>query len=369
MPADVNLEGRARLTIDLGALAANYRTLADIGGAAETGAVVKCDAYGLGLGPAAQALAAAGCRTFFVVQGGEGIELRAVLERLQVAADIYVFNGCAPGAENLFADHALHPVLNTQEQVARWRAAAAALGRALPAALHVDTGMNRLGLDEAALEGASRPGGLSGVDLRLIMSHLACGAEPSHPMNMRQKERFDAARARLPEAPASLANSAGVFMGAGFHYDLTRPGIALYGGGPFGRPEPALRPVARLEAPVLQVRRLKAGERVGYGAAFEASADTVIATLGAGYGDGLFRAAGGRAQVWAGGALRPVIGRVSMDSLAVDLGPDGADALREGDMVELIGPNAPLDRAAAAANTISYELLTHLGSRFERRYC
>lgn len=358
------------LTVDLGALAANYATVRAAAGGAETAAVVKADAYGLGAGPVAIALWAAGARTFFVARPSEGVGLRTVLgpER---EARVHVLDGCPPGAAPALDAAALTPVLNSIPQVEAWAAFARGAGRPLPCALHIDTGMNRLGLRiEEAAALASAPDRLRGLDVRLVMSHLACADTPGHPLNALQAERFAAARGLFPEARASLANSGGLFLGEAFRFDQARPGISLYGGGPFGRPDPRLRAVATLTAPVLQVRTLARGESIGYGAEFTARRPIRAAIVAAGYADGVLRSSAGRGYGWLKGARRPILGRISMDLIALDVTDvDGLNGdAQVGDPVELLGARVLLDDAAAAAGTVSYELLTRLAARIPRLY-
>jgi alanine racemase len=259
----------------------------------------------------------------------------------------------------------LTPVLNDAAQIGEY--AAAARDTALPAAIHVDTGMNRLGLEPGELEALTvSPDRLNRLDVGLLVSHLACAEDEDQAMNARQFGRFKAARRLFPYAKASLANSAGVFLGPDFHLDLVRPGIVLYGGGPFGRPDRRVEPVVTVEAPILQVRAITEGDSVGYGAAWTADAPRRIAIVAAGYADGLLRASSPGGGVWFDGALRPLLGRVSMDLIAVDV--TGCEAARPGALVEVLGPNRPIDDVAAAAGTIAYEVLTRIGARAERRY-
>ncbi len=356
------------LTVDLGALAANYAAVRSLAGGAEVAAVVKADGYGLGAGPVARALWAAGARSFFVARPSEGAALRGELggER---PATVYVLDGCPPGAAARLEAAELTPVLNSLPQVEAWAAHARSAGRPLAAAIHVDTGMNRLGLrveEAAALVASDR---LRGLDINLVMSHLACAETPDHPLNALQAHRFAAARALFPDARASLANSAGVRLGEAFRFDLVRPGIALYGGGP------GMRPVATLTAPVLQVRAVAPGESVGYGATFTADRPMRVAVVAAGYADGVLRSAARHGYGWLRGAARPLLGRISMDLIALDVsdvaGEQGgvlAGDVLAGDTVELIGPNILLDDAAHAAGTIGYELLVRVGARAPRAY-
>ena len=344
----------SRFTVDLDALAANYATLRERSAGAEVAGVLKANAYGLGGAHVAARLWAEGARSFFTagVAGAEAI--RALLPQ----ADVYVLDGCrAEDGPRLIAA-GLIPVLNSAEQIACWTAALAGAVRR-PAALHIDTGMNRLGVRPEEAEAIAR----SGVEVSLVMSHLACGDMPDHPMSRRQLEAFREVRGLFPDARASLANSSGVFQGPEFAFDMTRPGISLYGGGPFGQPDDRIRPVGTLEGEILQVRHVPAGESVGYAASFTAERPMRVATVGAGYADGVLRSHQPEGRVWFEGALRPIVGRVSMDTLAVDV--TDCDA-RPGQYVELFGEHRLLDDAAAAAGTISYELLTSVGTRVER---
>ena len=339
----------ARLTIDLDALAHNHAVLRQQAAGAEVAPVVKADGYGLGADRVAQRLWAEGARSFYVARLFEGEVLRAVLPD----AVIYVFDGYVDGARLEAAR--LIPVLNSAEQVEAWRAERPSL----PAALHIDTGMNRLGV---RVEEAER---FAGLPFELVISHLACAPTPEHPMNTAQAARFAELRALFPDARASFANSAGVFLGKAFRFDQVRPGVSLYGSGPFEVPHPDIRHVATLEAPILQVRHVPAGESVGYGAAFVAEAAMQVATIAAGYADGFLRSSHPRGLAFVAGEKRRLLGRISMDLIAVDV--TGLN-VRSGEMVELLGPNILLDDAAAAAGSTAYELLTRLSPRAERVY-
>jgi alanine racemase len=347
-------DGSAVLTIDCAAIVANWRDLAARHGA-EVAAVLKADAYGLGAAPVGSALAAAGCRVFFVAHLAEGMALRAVLGP---APRIAVLNGFAPGADD---DAALTPVLNALGDLATWQ------GESRAAFVHLDTGMARLGLDaREAARLVQDPALLGSIRVAAWMSHLACADEPEHPLNAQQAARFAALCARLPAAPRSLANSSGIFLGAPFRGDLARPGAALHGINPQpGRPNP-LRQVVRLEAPVLQIREIGAGESVGYGASWVAARPSRIATVAAGYADGYLRSLSGRGQGFVGDVPIPLIGRVSMDLLTFDA--TDLPALAPGDRITLIGPRNTPDDIALRAGTIGYEVLTSLGTRYARRY-
>jgi alanine racemase len=353
--------GGARLTVDLGAITDNYRRLRAHLGSASCGAVVKADAYGLGAAKIAPVLQRAGCRAFFVAHLDEAIALRA-------SAAIHVLNGVPPGAEPDCAAAGSIPVINSLEQLAAWRRTAAALGRRLPATLQVDSGMARLGLSAGEVEQISDdPRAFEGLDLQLIMSHLACADEPGHPANEAQRKTFEAMRAGLPAAPASFANSSGIFLGSAYHFDLARPGAALYGTNPTpGLPNPMLA-VVRLSAKVIQVREVAAGTAVGYGHSFRAGSAARIATISLGYADGWHRNAGAGAAAFFHGIRLPFAGRVSMDSITLDASALPA-TLTAGSFVELIGDNQTVADVARFAGTIDYEILTGLGRRFERRY-
>ncbi|HYG85178.1 MAG TPA: alanine racemase [Azospirillum sp.] len=354
----------AVLTVDLDAVVANWRMLRDRVAPGRCAAVVKADAYGLGAAGVAPALRAAGCKTFVVAQLEEAIALRAMVPD----AEILSLGGLPAGGEADFAEHRILPVLNHLGEVDAWAAFGRARGAALPAVVHIDTGMNRLGLDSNELDRlAEEPGRLSGIDLRLWMTHLAC-AEADTPMNAQQLGRFRMALARLPAAPASLANSSGIFLGSAYHFDLARPGCALYGVNPTPSVASPMRPTVRLDARILQVRDVDSPMTVGYGATHRVAGRGKIATIAVGYADGYLRSLSGRGAVFVGGVPAPVIGRISMDLTTVDVTglPEGAAV--PGALVELIGPNRPVDVVAEQGGTIGYEILTSLGSRYHRIY-
>lgn len=341
---------RSLLTVDLDALAANYATLRRAASGAEVAPVVKADGYGLGAFPVARRLMAEGASRFFVARVDEGVSLRAALGPVPT---IHVLDGCPAGAEAALLDHALTPVLNTIEQVECWDTRG-------EAALMIDSGLNRLGVtpDEAKR--------LAGRPFSLVMSHLACADTPDSAMNRRQLEQFLTSAAHFPDARRSIAASDGLFIAPAFALDVVRTGICLYGGGPEGRPDPRIRPVATFEAPILQVRTLQPGDSVGYGAAWTATRATQAAVVAAGYADGILRASYPGAYASLAGKRCAMLGRVSMDLTVFDVTdiPEAAP----GAMVEFVGPNVPVDTAAAFAGTIAYELLTRLGARSERRY-
>lgn len=355
----------AILTINLAAIRENYRLLAArLGGVARCAGVVKADAYGLGAVEVAPALAREGCLTFFVAHVEEGLVLRDVLGP---EPDIYVLNGLPPGAEPDCAAGRLAPVLNSLEQLDAWRRLAAQNETKLPAALQVDSGMARLGMSPDEVETVSAdPGALAGIELRLVMSHLACADEPASPANEAQRTAFERLAAMLPIAPLSLANSSAIFLDAGYHFDLGRPGAALYGINPTpGKPNP-MRPVVRLAAKVIQTRDLPGGAGVGYGHIYRTEAPMRAATISLGYADGWPRHAA--ACAFYKGIRLPFAGRVSMDSIILDISALPPGTLASGDLVELIGEDQGIDDAARLAGTIGYEILTGFGHRFHRRY-
>ena len=339
----------ATLSVDLSALARNFHALQDLTGPV-VHPVVKADGYGLGAAACARRLMAEGARTFFVARADEGFALRAALGAESV---IYVLDGCHGHAASEMKAANLRPVLNQPAQMQAWRTAGGGA-----CGVQIDTGMNRLGFrPEDAPEAFA--------DLTLVMSHLACADEPAQPMNQRQRDAFAQAAERYPGVTRSFANSGGCFLGRDFAFDAVRPGICLYGGGPEGRPDARIAPVATLSAEVLQVRDVAAGESVGYSRGFVAGTPVRVATVAAGYADGLLRSYSPAGAVWVAGETRPLLGRISMDVCAVDV--TGLDVVA-GDRVELFGANRPVDAAAAAAGTISYELLTSITARAPRVY-
>lgn len=353
---------RPRLTIRLDAVADNYRQVRAVVGDVAAGAAVKADAYGLGLESVVTRLWDEGCREFFVASVDEGIELR----RLLPGAAVNVFNGAVPGTEDELIAHDLVPLVISAAQLVGWREAARRHGSALPVGIHVDTGMNRTGMSASELDSVvDESSSLEWLEVRHVLSHLACADDPHSTQPEEQLARFREVRRRLPGGTASLANSGGIFRHSDFHFDLVRPGVSLYGGSPVaGSPSP-LRQTVVLEAPVLQLRDVGPGDYVGYGATYEVTKPETHAVVPVGYADGFHRAASNRGTASVGGAEVPVVGRVSMDLTVFDV---SGLVVRVGDPVELIGDNRPVDDVAAAAGTISYEILTSLGSRYERVY-
>lgn len=348
----------AVLEVDLGAVVANWRDLVvRVGG--DVAGVVKADAYGLGAVQVAGALFGAGCRHFFVAHVNEAVAIREVVPGAMLA----VLNGLWPGTEHLYVRHGLRPVLGSLGEIEAWSAAAQHLGRDLPALLHVDTGMNRLGLSIGEVEVlAEEEGRLDGIEVEYVMTHLVSSEVPDDPVNEVQRGRFAAVCARLPAVATSFANSSG-FVNAS---DLARPGAALYGVNPVpGQPNP-MRAAVRLRARILHVREISAGESVGYNGQWTAGRASRIATVSVGYADGYLRSLSNRGAACFDGALVPLVGRVSMDLTTFDV--TDVPGAREGEWLDLIGPGMPVDEVAARAGTNGYEILTGLGPRYERRY-
>jgi alanine racemase len=355
----------ARLTVRLGAVAANFKTAQRLAGTAMAAAVVKADAYGTGMAQIVPALAQAGCDTFFVARLEEGLALRPLVGE----ARIFVLDGAQPDAVPALISHRLTPVLNSLAEIAGWSAAARATRTRLDAAIHIDTGMNRLGLpgSELASLAADHSKRLEGIRLVLLMSHLACSDEADAKMNRVQLDHFKTALAMLPPAPASLASSGGLMLGRDYLFDMVRPGIGLYGGNPQpAKPNPFLVTV-RLTARILQLRRAEKGETVGYGATFRTKRPSLLAVAGVGYADGLFRALSNNGAAAIGGVRAPIAGRVSMDLVTLDV-TDVPGTLATGTDVEFFGDTISLEEIARAANTISYEILTSLSHRATRVY-
>lgn len=353
------------VAIDLDAIAANWRLLAARAGV-ETGAVVKANAYGLGIARVAPALWRAGARRFYVAQVGEGLDLRA----LAPEADIVVLAPVLPEALAPARAGRLVVALNDPDALAAWRADAATSGAPVAAALHLDTGMTRLGFDDAEAAALWRTfSATERVAIVELSSHLACADEPDHPANRSQLDRFRrAARAFPKDLRRSLANSSGIFLGGDFLQTATRPGMALYGLNPTpGRPNP-MQPAVELHVAILQTRRLRQAETVGYGATATAPAGGRIATIAAGYADGLHRSLSGSGAVYIEGQRAPIIGRVSMDLIAIDVTDIPENLVRPGARAEVIGRHQSADDLAAAAGSIGYEVLTNIGGRYRRSY-
>jgi len=356
------------LTIDLAAIVANWRALRERATPAECAAVIKADGYGCGLEPVAGALARAGCATFFVANLAEGRRARTVAPQ----AAIYVLNGLLPGTARAYADTNLRPVIGSGAELEEWTAFRVASGWRSGAALHIDTGMNRLGFareDAASLaSGLERDHGIA-----LVMSHFAC-SEEDHPLNAIQIERFRELRTLFPGIPGSLANSSGIFLGRDAHHDLVRPGVALYGANPTpGQPNP-MQPVVTLQGRIVQLRNVAQGETVGYSATWTAKRPTRLAIVSVGYADGFLRAASASdarsgAEAIIAGHRCPLAGRVSMDLIAIDVTDVPPERVERGDLVGLLNTEIGVDDLATRAGTIAYEVLTSLGRRYRRIYC
>ncbi|HVV66067.1 MAG TPA: alanine racemase [Rhizomicrobium sp.] len=355
----------ARLTIRLGAIERNFRVCQRLSGPAAVAAVVKADAYGLGMREVARRLADAGCDTFFVARLQEALALRP----LAPEARIFVLDGAPAQTAATLIAHRLTPALNSLAEIAAWSAAAKEMRRPLDAAIHVDTGMNRLGLprEELLTLAAEADKRLDGVRVALIMSHLACAEDPNSPMNGEQLMRFKAALQMLPAAPASLSSTGGILLGKNFHFDIVRPGLGLYGGNPQDGPNPFSTAV-RLTSRILQLRRIEKGETAGYGATFRARRPTTLATVALGYADGLFRTLSNRGFAAIAGRRAPFAGRVSMDLVTLDVTDIPPAALCVGAEAEFIGDTISPDEIAAAAGTAPYEILTSLARRAGRHY-
>jgi alanine racemase len=362
-------EAGGLLTIDLAAIEANWKMLASTTVPVECAAVVKGDGYGCGLEPVTRALSRAGCRTFFVADVAEGRRVRAIAPD----ATVYVLNGVMPGSAQALANDYLQPVINSTTELAEWDAFVAINKWRGGAALHVDTGMNRLGItvDEAVAIAPRLQSENHGFTL--LMSHLACAEIPDHPMNDRQIHLFREVRILYRGLASSLANSSGIFLGGTVYCDLVRPGVALYGVNPTPGKQNPMRPAVELKGRIIQVRTVGKGESLGYGAAFTVSRPSRIAIVAVGYADGYLRSAAAArgkpaAEVVVAGRRCPVAGRVSMDLLAVDVGELAEGAVRRGDLATLIGDGMSIDDLAAGMGTIGYEVLTNLGRRYHRVY-
>ena len=347
------------LTIDLDALASNFCALR-AAASGDCAAVVKANAYGLGVEPVARRLFDEGCRHFFVANMAEGLELRGFLPE----GSIFVFEGAFPGQEKTLLKANLTPILNSVKQINCWRDVAA--GSAV--AVHIDTGMSRLGLSELEIEEVVKQNLLDSLDLEYVITHLACADEPSHPLNIDQLMTFNKLRARLPKSKTSIGNSAGTLIGKQYCGDLIRPGIALFGGNPFVQEPNPMKTVVSLHGAVIQVREITKTVNIGYGATYKIDSPARLATVGVGYADGYPRALSNCGHAFVAGKKVPVVGRVSMDLITLDISDISNEHVRVGEPVELLGTNIPLDEIANHAGTIGYEILTGLGKRWSKRY-
>jgi len=352
------------LTIDLDAIAANWRLLAERARPAQCAAVVKANGYGLGAGEVARRLQAEGCPWFFVAHLEEAVRLRETVPDLPVIA----LNGLVPGLERDFVEHNVLPALNDLGQIEAWQALARKLGRPLDSVVHIDTGMNRLGLGAAEVQALEQERSrLEGLRPLIWMSHLACADLENHPLNFDQRDRFLAALAHLPKATASLANSSGIFLGSAWHHDLVRPGAALYGINPVPWAANPMRQAVTLTGKILQIHSVDTGSSVGYGAEWGAARPSRIATVAIGYADGYLRSLKERSVVFLKGQRLPVVGRISMDLITIDV-TDAAHQAQPGDEVEILGPHIDADELGTRGGTIGYEILTQLGARYHHRY-
>ena len=356
----------ARMTVDLAALKTNYRVLKSLRQGTEIAGVVKADAYGLGVARVAPALAEAGCKTFFTAQTQEAVALATILR--DHTARICVLNGPAADEIDAYHKHKFIPVLNTPDQIALWQWQ----GKDAPCMLHVDTGMNRLGLGAADVQALVSTEALrENLNVIYILSHFANGATPDSQMNPQQIRSFARTMETLtplfPKAQESLSASAGLFLEMPITEDLARPGISLYGIGPRDTAEPLLQTVATLEAPILQLRNVPAGEPVGYGGTFTTTRESRIATIGIGYGDGFARSFGNKGHIWVKNTLCPIVGAVSMDLTTIDV-TGCPNELAVGEMVEIFGYHRAVEDLAREGGTIAYELIVTLGERVERVY-
>ncbi|WP_028284810.1 alanine racemase [Oceanicaulis alexandrii] len=347
---------RARLIVDLDAVSRNFKVLQKLSPNAETSAVVKANAYGLGAGPVARRLMKEGARTFFVATVEEGVEVREALG--DATPDIWVFSGYRAKDRPLYAKHRLGAVLNQPGETAQFRADPVG-----PCAVHIDTGMARLGYGAGDISGLLTA--LQALDVSMVMSHLACSEETASAQNIRQLERFTALTNALPETRLSLANTGGVLLDERYHFDLTRPGIGLYGATADLNADNPFEPAMTLQAPILQLREIDAGDTVGYGATYVAHSPRLIATVAAGYADGLPRALWGSGCARINGLRAPIVGKLSMDLTMIDVTGLEHD-IAQGAVPEFFGPD--LYQAAALDGTLPYEILTGLGARAERIY-
>lgn len=367
--ANVPATATAILTIDLDAIVANWRKLESQGVPAECSAVVKANAYGCGTEPVVRALASAGCKTFFVATLDEARAARAAAK----SAAIYVLSGCFQNCGDTFAELNCQPVIGDLNELAEWDVFCRRSGWSGGAAIHIDTGMNRLGLSPQDAHGIVPRIHAGDHGITLVMSHLACAENPQHPLNARQLTTFREIAQQFTGVPASLANSSGCFLGSQFQFDLLRPGAALYGVNPTPDTDNPMRPVVDLKTRIIQVREVERGDTVGYGATWTARRPTRLAIVSTGYADGYFRAAGSTdgtrsADVVVAGKRCPIAGRISMDLIAIDITDLPEKTVRRGHMVTLLGDGITVDELGHHFGTIGYEVLTSLGHRYARVY-
>jgi len=357
------------LTVDLDAIVANWRKLEKTAVPAECAAVIKSNAYGLGLEPVARALTKAGCKTFFVANLDEARAARAAAP----SSAIYVLNGFIQNTGEGYAKSDARPVIGDLNELAEWDVFCRRTGWFGGAAIHIDTGMQRLGLTISEAQGLVPRINAGDHGITLVMSHLACAENLHHPMNARQLASFREIASLFTGVPASLSNSSGIFLGPPFLFDVVRPGVALYGVNPTPEADNPMQAVVELKARVLQIREVERGESVGYGATWTARRPTRLAIVSAGYADGYFRAGGSNdgtrgAEVMVAGKRCPIAGRISMDVMAIDVTDLEKNAVRRGHMVTLLGDGITVDELAHRFGTIGYEVLTSLGKRYARVY-
>ena len=357
------------LTVDLNAIVANWRKLEKAAVPAECAAVIKADAYGCGVDPVARALAAAGCKTFFDATVEEARAARAAVP----SATIYALDGIFQNCGDAFARIDCKPVIGDLNELAEWDVFCRRSGWAGGAAIHIDTGMNRLGLTITEAQGIVPRINAGDHGITLVMSHLACAEALNHPLNAKQLAAFREIASLFTGVPASLSNSSGIFLSPQFQFDLVRPGAALYGVNPTPEADNPMQPVVDLKARIVQIRNVERGDSVGYGGTWTARRPTRLAIVSAGYADGYFRAAGSNdgtrgAEVVVAGKRCPIAGRVSMDLMAVDVTDLEKNAVRRGHMATLIGEGITVDELAHHFGTIGYEVLTGLGPREFRRW-
>jgi alanine racemase len=356
------------LIVNLHATVENYTKLSSIAGKAECAAVLKADSYGLGAVPIALRLQENGCRTFFVAYIDEGIQLRQAFIQHNIEVDIFVLNGLLPGLESTFTDYNLIPTLTDLDQVNRWQEYAKTVGRKLPASLHIDTGMARTGLPGKEIQSLLESQLLSGIDIKLILSQMVYSHGEDPVYSAFQRQRFESALRQLPKAPASLAKSGAIFLGADYHYQMVRPGIGLHGINPTTDQENPLLPVVSLWAKVYQVQDVVCGQTIGYSQTFQIKSPMKIATITLGYADGYPWALANKGYVYFGDYQAPIVGRISMDLMTVDVTHVPEALVHNGAWAQIIGQEITIDKIAQAAGTVPYEVLLGLGKRFQRIY-
>lgn len=354
----------SHLTIDLNALADNYRQFQAVANeVCAIAGVIKANAYGLGAEQVFHKLKCLDCPQFFVATLDEALTLRAIDKTTPIA----VLGGLFTGAENAYIEHNITPVLNSPFDIENWVLCARNNDKKLPAFIHFDTGMNRLGLSADEAERLiNDQTALNSLDVQLIMSHFVCADDRKDPLTQVQADRFAAIAAHFPNAQKSLANSPGLYADNAYHYDIARPGYALYGGNPTPHLKNPMQPVVHLKSRVLQIRAAKKGESAGYAASYVFEKDTKIATIALGYADGFLRSGSNKAKLYCHDKPCDVLGRVSMDLISIDV--DHIEGIKQGDWVEVLGHNQGVDELAKAAGTIGYEILTNLGARYKRHY-